>query len=68
MGGAPCLSADAWRLVLSILPLDVHPKRGQRWGSTDVTLLVSLLRINGHPGNYVRIAGKWRLEEVRDLP
>eukprot|EP00076_Gallus_gallus_P020914 XP_015141744.1 anoctamin-9 isoform X3 [Gallus gallus] len=25
-------------------------------------------RINGHPGNYVRIAGKWRLEEVRDLP
>lgn len=22
-------------------------------------------RINGHPGGYVRIAGKWRLEEVR---
>lgn len=21
-------------------------------------------RINGHPGGYVRIAGKWRLEEV----
>lgn len=25
----------------------------------------NLLRINGYPGNYVRIAGKWRLEEVR---
>lgn len=24
----------------------------------------SLLRINGHPGHYVRIAGHWRLEEV----
>lgn len=22
-------------------------------------------RINGHPGGYVRIAGKWRLEEVK---
>lgn len=22
-------------------------------------------RINGHPGGYVRIAGRWRLEEVR---
>jgi len=27
--------------------------------------LYAVLRINGHPGNYVRIAGKWRLEEVR---
>lgn len=23
-------------------------------------------RINGHPGGYVRIAGRWRLEEVRN--
>lgn len=25
-------------------------------------------RINGHPGNYVRVAGRWRLEEVRARP
>lgn len=24
-------------------------------------------RINGHPGGYVRIAGKWRLEEVTSI-
>lgn len=30
----------------------------------DITV-ASLLRINGHPGHYVRIAGRWRLEEVR---
>lgn len=27
--------------------------------------VASLLRVNGHPGHYVRIAGHWRLEEVR---
>ena len=41
---------------------------GQQWGSTRIAAVASLLRINGHPGNYVRIAGKWRLEEVSHLP
>lgn len=26
--------------------------------------LYAVLRINGYPGNYVRILGEWRLEEV----
>lgn len=33
----------------------------------DITV-ASLLRINGRPGHYVRIAGRWRLEEVRHHP
>lgn len=28
----------------------------------------AVLRFNGYPGNYVRIGGKWRLEEVKVMP
>lgn len=68
VGEAPSLSTSARRTMPSIL----HPEfiqRGSAVGSsTDITVIASSLRINGHPGNYVRIAGKWRLEEVRELP
>lgn len=53
----------------SSAPVPSPPGSGTPFGTQEghdpmVITVASLLRINGHPGHYVRIAGHWRLEEV----